>query len=63
MRYIRVTRNDASGGYTVDLVGLMNSIDGEFDNLQFQEVGTAITLTVVELPEEEYQALPEFMGW
>jgi hypothetical protein len=63
MNYIQVSRSDCSGGYTVPREGLAGLLDGEFDGLEYLPVGTSITLTVVEMSQEEFKALPEFMGW
>ena len=61
--YIRVERSDVFGHYTVDQDQLGNVLDGEFDDLQWMELGTQITLTVVKMDKEEFESLPEFLGW
>jgi len=62
-KYLKFERSDISGSYTVDRKQLDGCIDGEFDDLQFLEVGTRFTLTVIEMDEDKFGSLPEFMGW
>jgi|WetSurMetagenome_2_1015567.scaffolds.fasta_scaffold00049_28 hypothetical protein len=62
MKLIKITRNDAEGSYIERFEKLPDVIDGEIISGD-QEVGTSVTLTIVEMSEEEYLALPEFMGW
>lgn len=62
-KYLKVTRNDIVGSYIQPLSVLVGCIEGEFDGIEWMEVGTALTLTVVELDEDEYDCLEEFMGW
>ncbi|MFA5808729.1 MAG: hypothetical protein WC935_00145 [Thermoleophilia bacterium] len=63
MKYIKVSRSDMPGSYTDTLKGAANCVEGEFDGIEGVPVGTSITLTVVEMSEEEYAKLPEFDGW
>jgi hypothetical protein len=63
MKYIKVTRSNVKGSYIQEKRDLMGIIDGEFDDLDYLDPGVSITLTVVEMPEEEYAKLPEFSGW
>ena len=63
MKYIKVSRSDASGSYTDTVKGVMGCVEGEFDGIEGLPVGTSIALTVVEMSEEEYAKLPEFDGW
>jgi hypothetical protein len=62
MKLIKITRNDVEGSYIERFEKLIEVIDGEIISGD-QEVGTSVTLTIVEMPEEEYLKLPEFMGW
>jgi len=61
--YIRVERSDVFGHYTVDIDQLVNVLDGEFDDLQWMDIGTRITLTVTKMEKEDFESLPEFSGW
>jgi len=61
-KYIKVSRSDTSGSYTQEKSEILNAIAGEFDD-ESLKVGTSVSLTVVEMTEEEYKNLPEFMGW
>jgi len=61
MKLIRVTRNDASGSYVMKLEEI--DIQAEFDDLDYADVGDAVTLTVIEMTEEEHDKLEEFSGW
>lgn len=63
MKYVRVARSDGVGSYIQDGKNLPGMIQGELDGLQDMDVGTRIVLTVVEMTEDEYRMLPEFMGW
>jgi hypothetical protein len=63
MKYIKVTRSDVSGSYTMPVKDLITVIDSEFDDIEFYDAGTQIQLTVVEMNEEEYNNAPEFEGW
>jgi len=62
MRYVKITRGDMSGSYVEPYTprDVMNVIDGEFSDA---ELGEKITLELIEMTEEEYDALPEFQGW
>ncbi len=60
MKYIRVTRSDVDGSFTIPLDNFCDVIDAE---LEGTEIGESMILTIVEMPEEEYVKLPEFMGW
>ena len=61
MKFIRVTRPDlGGGGYTQKIDGASDLIDAEFDGA---EIGEKIVLELVEMTQEEYDALPEFTGW
>jgi hypothetical protein len=60
MRYIKVTRPDIGGSYINPISEIRNIIDGEFSDA---DPGDKITLELVEMSEEDYEKLPEFMGW
>lgn len=62
-KFIQVTRSDAQGKYVQRKSELPSAMDGELDDFDDLPAGTSITLTVVEMTEEEYSALPEFTGW
>ena len=59
-KYVRVTRNDVKGSYIQRIEDVKYALDGELDGAK---VGDAITFTVIELPDEEYDNSPEFQGW
>ena len=61
-KYIRVTRSDEEGSYTLAYDEILN-LSYEFELLEWMGIGTTVTLTVIEMTEEEYKNLPEFMGW
>ena len=61
--FIKIERSDTAGCYLESLSKLHDAIDGEWDAEDQLEEGTQITLTVVEMSQEEYDALPEFYGW
>ena len=58
--YIKVTRNDMPGSYVQKIEEIGNALDGELDGAT---PGTAITFTLVEMTDEEYENTPEFEGW
>ena len=58
-KFIKITR-PGMGGYIQPIEDLANAIDGEFDGAF---PGDMITLTLVEISREEYDAMPEFAGW
>jgi len=62
-RYITIERSDTDGNYTTDLRELPGSVAAELDDIDYLEPGTTITLTVVEMTDEDYDAMPEFTGW
>lgn len=64
MKYIRISRDDHPGARcTVPVPELPGVIQGEFDDIEWVDVGTTIHLEVVEMTEDEYAALPVFQGW
>lgn len=49
---------------TMDGVGYTaENMDGPAAEIETAEPGTVFTITVSEMPEEEYDALPEFDGF
>jgi hypothetical protein len=58
--FINVTRPDTHPGMTCTYHYDTFSIDNEMDGA---EVGDSITLTLVEMTEEEYKDLGDFDGW
>lgn len=63
MKYVKISRSDVSGSYTQQINEIEQAVNGEFDDIRDMEVGTKVILEVVEMTEEEYNNLPEFMGW
>lgn len=63
MKYVQINRSDVSDSYTQPINEIEQAINGEFDDIRDMEVGTRVILEVVEMTEEEYNNLPEFMGW
>lgn len=59
-RYIRIKRPDLGGSYTVPLDDNLGVLRDEFDG---SEPGDSVVLELVEMAQEEYDALPEFEGW
>jgi hypothetical protein len=63
-RFVKVTRNDTDGSYIEPPDKVLACVDGELvQGIEYWEVGDAITLTVIEMTQEEYDKLPEFTGW
>jgi len=62
-KFIKIERSDTAGNYIEDKKDLAGMIEGELDDLEYLEAGMQIILTVVEMSQEEYDALPEFVGW
>jgi hypothetical protein len=58
-KFIKITR-PGMGGYIQPIESIADAVDGEFDGAY---PGDAITLTLVEMSREEYDAMPEFKGW
>ena len=63
MKYVKVTRSDVQGSYIQPVKDLAGCVEGEFDGIEYTDPGVSVTLTVVEMSEEEYAKLPEFTGW
>lgn len=59
-RFVKIERSDCPGSYTNPIETLADVIDSELDG---SDAGVAITLTVVEMTQEDYDKLPEFNGW
>jgi len=57
---VKVTISNAPGCYYDKWENIPNIIDGEFDGA---EPGFALTLTLVEMSQEEIESLEEFTGW
>jgi len=67
-KYVQVSRyenGELLGSYTeeLDKQNLFDVIDGEYDSINEQEVGTKIELEIIEMEEEIYNNLPEFAGY
>ena len=63
-KYIKVTRSDAEGSYAQSPTEIHGMIEGEFlDVLEYLNPGDSITLTIVEMSQDAFDKLPEFMGW
>ena len=63
MKYIQISRSDVDGYYIQPFSDINGAIEGEFDGIEHMKPGTSVTLTVVEMSEEEYSNLSEFTGW
>ena len=59
-QYAKITRSDTIGYYIQPLELLEYAINGEKDG---NETGDSITITFIEMEEEEYNKLTEFEGW
>jgi hypothetical protein len=62
-KFIKIERSDTAGSYIEELKDIPQMIDGEFDDIEYLASGTQMILTIVEMSQEEYEALPEFDGW
>jgi hypothetical protein len=63
-KFIKVTRSDTGGSYIQTPDEVLGDLEGELlDNLEYEEPGVSVAFTVVEMSQEEYDKLPEFMGW
>jgi hypothetical protein len=58
-KYLKIYNETAQGGYTTSLSEAISIVD-EFRE---GEVGEKWNVTVIEMSEEEYEALPEFEGY
>lgn len=60
-KFIEVRRSDLEGGcYVIPLDRFSDIYDTEIEDA---DPGLIITLTIIEMTEEEHEALPEFCGW
>ena len=59
-RFYKVERPDVCTGSGWTSPDLQTVIDAEFDGI---EVGGIVKITVVEMTQAEFDALPEFEGW
>jgi len=59
-RYVEIRRG-GGGKLMTDDIGLL--VDEVTEMFMVDEVGETVTLTIVEISEEEYKNLPEFEGW
>ena len=62
-KFIKISRSDIDGGYIEKQENIVGAVEGELDGFEYLKAGTQIILTVVEMTQEEYDALPEFVGW
>lgn len=58
-KYVQVSL-DGMIGYTQPLSAVSTAIEADFD---CAELGTKLTLELVEMTEEQFENLPEFDGW
>ena len=61
--YVKIERSDAQGSYIEKLERLLASIEAETDGWDNAKPGVKITLTLVQVSDEEYEKSPEFTGW
>lgn len=62
-KYIKITRSDLPGGYIMPTEEVSGIVEAELDGIEWVDPGTSVTLTVVEMSEQEFDDLPEFEGW
>jgi hypothetical protein len=63
MIYAKISRKDM-GSYIQPLNLLWDAIDAELDGVEeWAEVGEGFSIEFVEMTQEEYDNLDEFMGW
>jgi len=63
MKFAKIYR-EGYGSYIQPLNLLKDALSGEFDGVEeYAEVGDKLTIEIIEMPEEEYDKLPEFEGW
>ena len=60
MKYVKIQFDDESS-YCVKAEDIGDIISAEIESLT-SEIFETITLSIVEMPEEEYEKLPEFEG-
>lgn len=59
-KFVQVTRSDEDGSYVERIKDIDNCINAEFSDAR---PGTKLTLELLDMTEDEYDKLPEFMGW
>lgn len=63
-KYIKITRSDADGAIIVSKEHLLDEVNAEFlDQLDDQTLNESLILTIIEMPQEEFDKLEEFDGW
>lgn len=63
MKFARFWR-DGLGSYIIPLNSLMDTLEGEFCGIEeWGETGDKFIIELIEMPEEEYDNMPEFEGW
>lgn len=66
MKVLRLThseRADDSGAFCFYPADKTDSLVEEIREMQYSEVGEKWIITVEEMSEEKFEALPEFAGW
>lgn len=63
-RYYKITRSDCQGSYVEEDFNVLNALGAELDGMtEYANVGDSVTITVVEMDEEDFSELEEFTGW
>jgi hypothetical protein len=60
MQFVKVSRSDIPGSYLLRPEQLAEIYSME---LAESEIGTIISLELVSMTEEEFENIPEFVGW
>jgi len=66
MYFVKISHGENSAHYMQPVAEFASVIDAELDGwVECGSVGDTMTLTfeIVEMSQEEYDALPEFTGW
>jgi len=64
MIVLKVTKPELSNSGYILKPNEIKELPGEIDTmLYYGEIGDSLLLTVVEMPREEIDKLPEFTGW
>lgn len=63
MKYIQITRSDVTGNYIEKRENIIAAVEGELDNIDYMDMGTQIILTIVDMEQQDFEKLPEFLGW
>lgn len=63
MIYYKITINGGGEGYIVREDSLLDAIKAEVEGQDGLSAGDSVTVTAVEMTEDEYEALDEFSGW